>query len=428
MGRRGAVRGTSEPVTRSLIAAKAPRHVTAILEALQFQNASSQRLSQLSPLEWQDLLSWCDRRQLTLLLPRVCGSSIPANIQGEIARRNERYGVRFERLKAEFFDIVAALTAAGLEFVLLKGLSHSPELTPDARLRAQGDLDLWLIGPAVHKAKDTLQRLGYVSVGTSRSRHLSPLARPCNWKWAGDLFDPDMPISVELHYELWSEDAEYVPAQGIEAFWARRVPRSFDGHEVSVLCNEDLVGFAALHLLLHVLHGELPLERAWELARFLDTHSDDIVLWQSWRGSHSGDLKRLELISFALVTRWFSCRWPDQLDAELLNLPEPVRLWLEQCSLAPLVSQWSANKREVWLHLALIDGWSNKVRVLARRLFPLSFARFGTQEENKPSLAEAPRILLQGLKPFSRRLLHHLCTLSPTIYDGLRLRLLRKIT
>jgi hypothetical protein len=34
-------------------------------------------------------------------------------------------------------------------------------------------------------------------------------------------------------------------------------------------------GFAALHLLLHLLHGDLPLQRAWEIARFLGTHACD---------------------------------------------------------------------------------------------------------------------------------------------------------
>jgi hypothetical protein len=414
-------------IAESLTAANAPRHVVAILEALRFQNPSIERLSELDALEWQDLLAWCDGRQLTLLLPCVCGSAMPPEIHEEIAQRSERYAVRFERLKGELFDIAALFDAANLDFVLLKGMSHSPELTSDARMRAQGDLDLWLLGPTVHKAAAILRGRGYVSLGVSNSRHLSPLARPSNWRWTGDLFDPDIPISVELHYELWSEGAEYVAAPGAEAFWAGRTRRNFDGHQISVLGREDLIGFAALHLLLHVLHGDLPLQRGWEIARFLDTHSDDAQLWESWHAKHPSGLRQLEVVSYDLVRRWFGCRWPRQFDAELRDLPKSVRSWLEHYSLSPLISQWSPNKREVWLHLALIDGWSYKVRVLARRLLPISLVRFGTQPTSESSFTESLRILLEKVRLFSSRLLRHLRTFLPTIYDGLRLMVLRRL-
>ncbi len=108
------------------------------------------------------------------------------------------------------------------------------------------------------------------------------MARRSHWKWRGDRFDPEMPIAVELHYELWSAEAEYITLPGIDSFWDRKQSRVFDGRGIDVLRDEDLLGFAALHLLLHVIHGELPLQRAWEIANFLHRSAHDLRFWQSW--------------------------------------------------------------------------------------------------------------------------------------------------
>src|SRR5579884_402030 len=262
----------------------------AAFEALQFPHAGSELLENLSEIEQRRFFAWCDARQLSLMLPSTCNARLPDWLLEGVQRRSARYQQRFERLKAELFQIVQAFEAAKLEFVMLKGLSHAPAFTPDARLRAQGDIDFWLPGEAVYKARDILTELGYVAVLDSKSRHLAPMARPSNWRWRGDLFDPEMPISVELHYELWSDTAECIVVPGLEQFWERKVQREFDSHTIPVLRDEDLLGFAALHFLLHLLHGDLPLQRAWEIARFLDTHAQDDAFWQSWHAVHPPQL------------------------------------------------------------------------------------------------------------------------------------------
>lgn len=155
------------------------------------------------------------------------------------------------------------------------------------------------------------------------------MGRPTSWKWRGDLFDPEMPISVELHYELWSEQTEYITAPEVQQFWERRRRRDFDGRHINVLCDEDLLGFAALHLLLHLLHGDLPLQRALEIARFLDAHVSDAPFWTSWGASHPAGLKQLEVPVFHLVTKWFQPRSNEKLLADFQRLPPTIKLWLE---------------------------------------------------------------------------------------------------
>ena len=414
------------PLIESLAAAKAPQHILAGLELFQFQNSSADRLALLSAAERQLFSQWCDARQLTLTLPHVCSSPLPSWVWDNLNPKAARCNLRLNRIKRALFEIVGALNQARLEFVMLKGLSHSPALTPNAALRAQGDIDLWLLGQSVSKARDVLSHLGYVPLMDAKSRHLAPMQRPSDWEWRGDLFDPDIPISIELHYELWSDRTEYIPAPGLELFWDRKKLRDFDGHPINVLCDEDLLGFATLHLLLHLLHGDLPLQRAWEIARFLHTHVCDDVFWRSWRSSHPAALRQLETCVFYLVTNWFGCARREELARDFEGLPVMARSWLEEYSSALLQREWKPNKSEIWLHLAFINNPKYEALVLFRRLIPTSLPLFVDRVRSRSSW-------LSGLLTFRRkhqlllgRLVRHIVTFFPTLFDGLRWFWMRK--
>lgn len=341
-------------------------------------------------------------------------------------QKTARYKARFKRLKQELFEIVEAFNAAGLEFVLLKSLTHGPAFTPDARLRAQGDIDLWLIGRSVHQGQDVLRNLGYVPQLDSKSRHLSPMSRPSASQWRGDLFDSEMPVSVELHYELWSENTEYIAVPGLNRFWDRKQVRDFDGHNINVRCDADLLGFASLHLLLHLLHGDLPLQRAWEIARFLDTHVTDEAFWTSWRALHPATLRQLETCVFYLVTSWFGCHARKELETDIQALPAGVRSWLKTFSLAPITHEWQPSKLETWLNLALIHKCKDKARVLFRRLLPTSMPCFADRASSQtPPLGKLVMRVRQS-RLLATRSVRHLVTSFPTIFDGLRWFWLRK--
>jgi hypothetical protein len=405
---------------KSLEGIRAPQHIRAAFELLQFHAPSTDRLAVLSEAERHRFLDWCDARQLTLMLSQLCSSPLPAWVIGPALQKAAHHELRFERLKQELFEIVDAFNTAGLEFVMLKGLSHAPAFTPDARLRAQGDIDLWLIGSSVYKGQDVLRSLGYVPLLQSKSRHLSPMARPSKWQWRGDIFDPEMPISVELHYELWSERAEYIAVPDLEQFWERKRLRDFQGRKINVLCDADLLGFAALHFLLHLLHGDLPLQRAWEIARFLDTHVYDEVFWTSWRSSHPAALRQLETTMFYLVTNWFGCHFRQGLRADVQTLPTIVQSWLAEFSLAPLAREWAPNKSEIWLHLAFVRDRIDRARILFRRLLPRGLPCFADRAASDTStLPKLVRVVRQ-LRLVLSRFVRHFVTFLPTLFDGLR--------
>jgi hypothetical protein len=409
----------------SLAAANAPQHILAALEVFQFHNPSSSRLNRLSESERSRFFQWCDDRQLTLMLPHVCGS-LPRWVSQTVQDKATRYNIRFERIKRELFDISAAFDQANLSFVMLKGLSHSPALTPEPSLRGQGDLDFWFIDSSIYKALDVLERLGYAPTLPTKGRHLPPMSRPSKWKWQGDLHDSAMPISVELHYELWSDTTDFIPAPGVTEFWSRKKLRYFDDYAVSVLSDQDLLGFAALHLLLHVLHGELPLQRAWEIARFLHYHDDDHAFWRSWRSLHPTGLRELEICMFCLVAEWFGCNWPKDLNPEVQHLRQKVVSALSTCSSALLATYWKPNKSELALHLALAEEPRHRFRILVRRLIPLSIPVFVDSATTFTSWHMRALATVRQAPRLSRRFVRHATTFFPTLFDGLRWFSIRK--
>jgi len=383
-----------------------PEPVLGVLEALHFERPSTARLCSLTSAEWDELLDWCDRRQITFVLHAACGDALPLRVQKRIGASLERYSLRFARLQDELASVIDILDGRGISFVVLKGVTHAPEMTPDPLLRAQGDIDLWIPDGAALIAQDALIDAGYRPVGSGHSdRHLRPLARPGTWRWRGDIFDPDMPVRVELHHDLWRSESERIPVPGEHGFRTRLEQRDFGGRRAFVLCPHDMVGFAALHVLLHLLHGDVPLQRAWEIGRFLHLRADDALFWSAWRKTHGPELRSAQALVFDIVRRWFGCRVPACAANEVVGLNEPVRRWLDRFAFSPLRQQSRPNRDQLWLHLALVPSMAGRARVLLRNFFPVHAGR--------------RRILSAS------RLRHYAATLAPTLLHGLGLRLSR---
>jgi MFS family permease len=351
--------------------AKLPAYVLAVLEALSCENPNTLKLECLNEADWHRCLTFCDRRQLTLMLGHYCRPALPPWVVDRIDHNLSDYSTRFEGLKTDLSQFATLFEQRGIRYVLLKGPSHSPHLTPDPTMRVQGDIDVWCQTDQLMAARDVLLELGYRPMGVSEGRHLPPMIRPYHWKWTGNHFAPDMPVSVELHYRLWDEDFESIRMPAESGFWLRRTSASISGRQMPVLCKADLLGFAALHLLMHLLHGDAPLQRCWEIANFLHNHREEESFWLEWRRIHPPELRLLETTIFALAATWFGCALPPLIVDESTTLPDDVQLWLEHYALSPLESLFRPNKNEVLLQLALIEGWRAKSRIVCRRVLPL---------------------------------------------------------
>ena len=290
-------------------------------------------------------LDYADRFQLTLTLdvrtPRV-----------ERARaRNVERNARMLQALGEILE------AAGerLPFVVLKGFTHAGlfPLPPDQRI--QYDLDLFSPG----------NEAGFRHI----VRRFAENAR--HYRWNGDYYDPNMPVYVDWHERLWDGRMEGFGAPGIEEFWERRVWMEAGGLRFQTLAPADAVGFAALHMLKHILHGDARPVHAYEMAAFLRHHAEGDGFWAEWRRLHRPELRMLEGISFRFAAEWFGCGAPP----EARELPEAVEQWFGRFRASPIVSYFRPNKDELALNLCLAESGAARARVAARRLLPVQWPR-----------------------------------------------------
>lgn len=395
---------------------RVPAGPAAILAALRF--GASHRLDTLtlSKRDWESVLSFCDRSQLTLTVGAVCGADLPHFVRQRIEEDACKNAKKFARLQAEFADIAQALDARGIEFITLKGFTHSPDFTADPLLRAQGDIDLWLQPDTVQQANAALLTLGYQPHCETENRHLPPLILPSNWEWKGDFHDPDAPISVDLHYQLWDGELEQMEVPGIESFRERRQVRVFDGRPVSVLHSADALAFAALHQLLHILRGDARLQRAWEIAGFLENRKNDAAFWAQWHQLHPERLRLMETVVFRMCAEWFGCPLSPCLQEEMERFPDGVKLWFDRHAWAPVENLFEPNKSELWLHLSLADSFRGRLAVFRRRVLPLKRLEESAQGGERPSW----QTRWKGLAWSGRRALHHARLLPATLAEGVQ--------
>ncbi len=394
-------------VRPGLSKARVPRYARAVFEALGFDGPGDGLLRDLDDAEYRALLRFCDRANLALTLYRYHGDAMPEWVRQRLERNLRDHSTKFARLKESLFEIADALQRRGIEFIVLKGLTHSPEFTPDPLIRVQGDIDIWCKPDTVLSARDELVALGYAPLGRPEGRHLAPMVRPSEWEWRGDYYAPELPLAVELHFQLWDRQMESIPAPGEADFWLRRAAKRVEGRLLPALSAPDTLAFACLHLLMHVFHGDLRVQRAWEIAHFLDTHVSADAFWKSWRECHADPLRRLEAVAFGMAAEWFGCALSTTAAEEVARLPEDVRLWMEHYAWSPVEALFHPNKDELWLQLSLVESARERLAIFRRRVAPVRALM------NAPPAAAA----IQRLLP---RSVHHARALLPTVYGGAR--------
>ena len=325
-----------------------PPHVAAALAALHFREPGPVGAI---PREY------CDQQGLTLLLH---------DPPPDVARKN---GLRLQ-VAEETYRRLAGLPG---EFAALKGITQCELFGIRPEDRAQYDIDLYFPRETVEAARDALLAQNYESIeGMEKfpTDHLPGLFPRTAWRWRGDYFDPEMPLAIELHFQFWNASLERLEAPGVEEFWTRRVRRNIGGAAIAVLCPQDAVGYAALHLLRHVLHGSTKIFHVYELASFLQRSVGDEAFWTEWRKLHAPGLRRLEAVVFALAEAWFGCALAPAAREEIARLPAATRAWFEEFAASPATQAFQPNKDELWLHWSLLGSRRDRWSVARRRLLP----------------------------------------------------------
>jgi hypothetical protein len=355
-------------------------------------------------VQWRELLAFADRTQLTLHLRGRPG--LPGWLAEEIEARYARNAERRRRLRDAYAEVSEALGGAGIDFVLLKGFTH--ELGLDGSARVQYDLDLLTLPRDISGARAALERIGYQPHGAQSlsEEHSRPLVRPSDWKWRGDYYDSDMPIPAELHDSVWSAERDRIRPVGVEAFWNRRGLIEVNGLAIPAFADVDRLAFAALHVLRHILRHDAKPAHVLELARFLEARGGDSLFWERWLELHPPELRALQAVAFCFAHEWFggalpaAATRPASMEGPVkAPVNAPVKAWFDNFAWSPVANLAGANKDTVWLHLALVGNWRDRIRVFCERMLPLRLPQH---------------------EKLSRRLRYHAGALAPALASGLR--------
>jgi MFS family permease len=382
-----------------------------VYEALRFQDPRTDGLRRVKDSEWETVLSSWRVVRLTLPLRQLWGELLPDWVRDRIDSYLVDNAARFGRIKQLYSTAAAAFKDANVEHVVIKGFSLWPGYVEHPRFRPQSDIDLYCLPDSIFRARDALSGLGYQPLrwdgGHTPIDHLDPMTPPTSWHWRGRYFDPDIPPTFELHSCFWNTSWARIRLPGLQEFWCRRIERHLDEIAFPGLHPVDNLGYTALNLLRDLLRYEVKMHQAYGLARFLHTNTDD-CLWRNWRLLHEEGMRRLEVISFRLVSDWFACRPPEEIQEEMEQMPPPVQAWFRHFSKDVMSPHFERRKDGLWLHLSLLKSSTDKSRVLLRRLLPVPtrFPTFGSvlpEESAKDSPAEksrASKVLKFCGKPF----------------------------
>jgi hypothetical protein len=351
------------------------------MKALQFQRANTYLLGEMEDSEWKSLLEFSDFAHLTLALAQASHAGIPNWVEQRLQQNLAETAVRFERVCKVYREAAEALCGAGIPHVVLKGFTQAPEYVRHPRYRTQSDLDFYCPPEFIPAAQDELKRLGYRPVREMEyyrfADHAPTLARPSTWVWRGNVFDPEKPLTIELHFCLWNNKVTRISIPGVDRFWDRRVIRSIDGLRFPALNSVDHLGHLALHILREVIDGGWMGHHLYELAGFLHWHADDERFWRQWESDHDPQLRRFEIVAFSLAERWFSCRIPALVREYMEFLSRPLRAWSARFGAAPLEAMYRRNKDGRLVQFLLADTWAAKRLALLRVFVPGSVARPG---------------------------------------------------
>jgi len=394
-----------------------PPDVTTVVAALNFFAPRREALRWLPDSEWHDLLSLCDEMQLTIPLRRICGDELPHWVRSRIDRNISDNTERYERIKTVYLELANAMAAEGVEHLVLKGFSHIPGFVDDPCHRTQSDIDLYCPPESILRARDVLVGMGYepyLGFEHQPVDHLPTMMRKTNWSWRGNHFDPEMPVSVDLHFRFWNETTTRVRLKGLDEFWLRHVERRINNFSFPALSPVDSLGYAALHVFHHLTGSGLSPYHVYELAYFLHTNADNEQFWKEWRNLHDDSLRRIEAVCFQLAISWFACRVPEEVQREIGCLPTGVQQWFARYAHSPLSAWTRPNKDALWLQLSVLESSRDKLLVLGAGLFPVRV----------PPARAIRQWSVQEYARFSKhavsRVGYHLRSLPRTLWEGLR--------
>jgi hypothetical protein len=398
--------------------------LSAVLKALRFHDRSTREIEAIPENDWPALLHAMDRAHLTLALGVRCRDLLPESARLRIDRNLAGNRARHDCLVATHSRITDALSLTGIEYVVMKGLSQWPWYVDDPGERPQYDIDIFVPRESMSGAAKAIHTLGYGFVNgilDPGADHLPVMIRRTGWTWRDDYYDPEMPISLELHYRFWNPQMMRFDTGDVAQFWRRRVVRQVGKLRFPTLDPVDGLSYSALHLIRHFFGGDLRLRHVYEIAHFLERSACDDSFWTSWSETGLASCRVIEGIAFRLAKEWFRCNLHPVARETIEQLPSPIKRWFSLFAFSSIPGTGLAGKNELWLHFCLLNNARDRREIAFRRFFPKRAARVVRNPHVSPSqtgLGLRIRRVAYKASFMANRLLHHARTLGPTIHGA----------
>jgi len=368
---------------------------TKILRYLGFQPVPEEdygSLWQAGEEQWRKGLAFADTAGLTLFLranlrQREDSQKLTGPVQQGLEQRFQDNLLRTQAISREFIEFNRLLQARNIRYLNLKGQLLYPDFVDQCENRLQFDHDFLIHAEDLERAHDLFLNLGYSPLPSSPKlavSHLPTLVKRTGWKWQGNLFDPDIPRAVELHFELWDSKFDKIPIRTLESAWRNSQSISFlHSLSVPVLSREHTLLYSVLHCFRHLLRNDLRLSHLFEIGYFLHNHRGS-NFWQGFLESTRSCPKGCGAAAtvFELACRIFRVQ-PAAIVTQFVSehLSPAASVWIESYGLKESIHCYRRSKSSVFLHLDFVDGLVQKGAVVSRKLIPrhLPVSSFGVQ-------------------------------------------------
>lgn len=276
-------------------------------------------LPDLSEAEWIAFLAECDLHWTSPLAYRVLSAHRDRIAAPPEAWRGFRTSyllsrARTRRADAVLIPVLAALEAAGVPVVVLKGLHLSVEVYDDPAMRPMIDADLLLRRDDLQRAARIVESFGFRQRPEGRRGRTDPHLPEAHRHHLGTFWYPDGP-PIELHYDLSA------PGSGrrfaLDELWSRARPARVGAARVLVLAPED----ALLHACHHAAVGHgfgVKLLNLCDVPVALGHWGADFDWDAFWSRARRWGVERSALLTLALVRDRLGYPLPDRAALPLL--------------------------------------------------------------------------------------------------------------
>ncbi len=269
---------------------------------------------------------------------------------------------------AEAKKVFQSLDAAGIQFIVLKGISLLEMIYPHFAMRTTSDLDLLVHREDLRRADESLRKDGYYPMDSTPERAiLNPPGYLASLEYHRSLGSFSY---IHLHWHLINTSTPataYIDNIDLERLWHYSRKTVIAGREALIFCPEHLLIYLCEHSL-RVGHSFDRLILICDLLYTIRRCGNDI----DWSFLHAEALRMglLNFVYFALRIVHAYCG-EEVIREAIINRFSPADIsYLEKAFLAFQLAHRRVRGSSYLVHLALHKGLTAKINMVYRTFFP----------------------------------------------------------